>query len=361
MVRNKIIIGKNTNIEMTSPINIAVIGAPGSGKTNFFLRANIFKDSPNNNFIFFATESEDDLIENIIDVYENRGYEIKLLDLGSNNIMDSYNPFEYFKNHNDINMYVGLIMDNIEQNNLSSIEKVSVEKLLNKVFTLIFNDSNIFNVPKSLKGVLTLLEDYITGANVNIVQHLGEITNKEEYTICGLCIDILKRILVGQEKCLLEADTLDFKDLFKKRMIVIIKYSKFKKYNAIIAGLILSQLLYILKHEANEKKSVNVYIKNFAELGRIYNFREYLLKPIPNVNLLYFIHSIGELNAIYGDSHSFITTSNILYYGANEIKTLKELSKINDGKISTEELWNQPRDECLYISTNGEILKIKKF
>ena len=83
-------------------LNVLVCGGSGAGKTRFYAKPNIM----NANTSFVVLDPKGELLRDTGHLLEEKGYEIKVLDLIDMEKSHCYNPFVYLRNDNDIQRLV---------------------------------------------------------------------------------------------------------------------------------------------------------------------------------------------------------------------------------------------------------------
>ena len=106
MEMNKILT-KNVSIGLNGRkhrrnLNVLVCGGSGAGKTRFYCKPNIMQA----NCSYFILDPKGEIIRDTGHLLENKGYEIKILDLIDMEKSHCYNPFVYLKNDNDVQRLV---------------------------------------------------------------------------------------------------------------------------------------------------------------------------------------------------------------------------------------------------------------
>ena len=83
-------------------LNILVCGGSGAGKTRFFCKPNAMQC--NTSFVILDPKGE--IVRDIGGLLENKGYEVRVLDLINMHRSHCYNPFVYLRNDNDVQRLV---------------------------------------------------------------------------------------------------------------------------------------------------------------------------------------------------------------------------------------------------------------
>ena len=83
-------------------LNILVCGGSGAGKTRFFCKPNAMQC----NTSFAILDPKGEIVRDIGGLLENKGYEVRVLDLINMHRSHCYNPFVYLRNDNDVQRLV---------------------------------------------------------------------------------------------------------------------------------------------------------------------------------------------------------------------------------------------------------------
>ena len=83
-------------------LNILVCGGSGAGKTRFFCKPNVMQC--NTSFVILDPKGE--IVRDIGGLLENKGYEVRVLDLINMHRSHCYNSFVYLRNDNDVQRLV---------------------------------------------------------------------------------------------------------------------------------------------------------------------------------------------------------------------------------------------------------------
>ena len=89
-------------------LNILVCGGSGAGKTRFFAKPNIM----NANTSFVCLDPKGELLRDTGNLLQEKGYDIKVIDLINMEKSHCYNPFVYIRNDNDIQRLVTNLFKN---------------------------------------------------------------------------------------------------------------------------------------------------------------------------------------------------------------------------------------------------------
>ena len=83
-------------------LNVMVVGGSGSGKTRFYAKPNIMQS----NTSFVVLDPKGEILRDTGTLLEQKGYEVRILDLINMEKSHCYNPFMYLQNDNDVQRLV---------------------------------------------------------------------------------------------------------------------------------------------------------------------------------------------------------------------------------------------------------------
>lgn len=90
-------------------LNVLVCGGSGSGKTRYYAKANILNSCQNS---LIVLDPKGELVRDTGKLLQERGYQIRVLDLIHMERSHSYNPFVYLKDDNDVQRLVTNLYQN---------------------------------------------------------------------------------------------------------------------------------------------------------------------------------------------------------------------------------------------------------
>lgn len=104
---NNKILTKNVEIGLNGKkhrrnLNVLVCGGSGAGKTRFYAKPNIMQC----NCSFVTLDPKGEILRDTGYLLEQKGYEVKVLDLINMDKSHCYNPFVYLKSDNDVQRLV---------------------------------------------------------------------------------------------------------------------------------------------------------------------------------------------------------------------------------------------------------------
>lgn len=157
-----IILSKNVKVDMDTwhtgiNDNIFVVGGSGTGKTRYFVKPNILQMYCN----YVVIDPKGSVAEECGKAYEKNGYNVGYLNLVKMDKSMGYNPFEYFRKHEDVQSFVQNLISNTSDKNKSGGDEFFVKAEMTWLMSMIYlimsecrGDENLF----SFNTVLMLLQ-----------------------------------------------------------------------------------------------------------------------------------------------------------------------------------------------------------
>lgn len=340
--------------------NVLGVGGSGSGKTRYFLKPNAMQ--LNGSKIF--TDTKGLLVHELGNLYEQKGYKVKVIDLIDFTNSNQFNVFKYIRKETDIDKVAEAIVNSTSKSDNKGedfwlraelmlmkaligylyFEQIETKKLsnLSDVTELIrYIDSKD---PEEKSPLEMLLEEqnkrlpnnyaYRQFQNFNL-NFKGE-TRESAKAVISARFEVFEHEEVRK---LLEVDNLDIDTWNLEKTAVFINIPEVNDAYQFISALLFSTIFEetiktadkVIKGEI-EKELIHleIYADELAQIGKINNLSKYLavirsreisFKPI--------LQSLSQLDLVYGKEEAKIIINNcdtILYLGTNDKETLEYLS-----------------------------------
>jgi len=332
-------------------LNTIVIGGPGTGKTRNFVKPNLMQM----NTSYITTDPKGELVRSTYKMMKKNGYVVKVLNLIDMNCGDTYNPFAYIKNENDILIMVDtLIMNTSPEGQRSSEpfwEKAETALLQAICFYLYYmappEEQNFSVVMEFIRNaeVKEDNENYISKTDVIF----NELEKKNPYHIAVKQYRIFKQaagktaktILVSVSvrlaafnikdvKNLTSTDTLDLRNIAQEKTILYIVVSDSYATFNFIAAMLYSQLFSELYYEAdfNFNGQLPIHTRfildEFANIGLIPGFdKKIATARSREISITIIIQNLGQLKGMYKEKWENLISNcdQFLYLGTQELST----------------------------------------
>lgn len=409
-------------IKANSNVNTLIVGAPGSGKTQYLVLPNALEF--NCNYIFTDTKGE--LLKSLGNALLQAGYTIKVLNIkdmnGSLTNSHKYNAFEYARNATDINKLITNLVANTTPKDAAKgeafWEKGEIQ-LLEAIMCYVW--SELPSYERNFDSVSRLLleiqidEENGQGAQ-NVVDELFEELEKKQprhpavlhykgfrqtagRTALGFLKGATSRLkdFIHDALCRLTAeDELEFHRFTtnEKMALFVITSDTDPTYN-FLAGIAFTQLINILQDTADSlptgrlPRHVAFYLDEFANTAQINHFDRVLSTCRGrNISMKIVIQTFAQLKWLYKDLWEGIAGSCgiQIYLGSAEQAAHEYFSKAagkstinysslqkDSHKVSTninitgrdavmqDEVRRLPWDECMVFLYGEQYIQDKKF
>lgn len=356
-------------------LNIIIVGGPGTGKTELFLRPNICQMGAS----MVITDPKGEILASTGKMLRMNGYRIKVLNLIEMEASDCYNPFVYLRPNKDedILSLITVILKNTDGGDKQKSGDPfweSAEKLfLQTIFYYI-----VYAEEPSRQHIGTVIEllrmaNFVKG-EVNAFDELFERRRKMfPNCIAVVSYDMLKTsaeetlrsvVIMAQSRFapflaksvsdLFSKDDFALHELDEQKTATFIIISpKDTTYNFIAAMFYtqyFSQLDYIANwlnpksgHQQTLKIPVLMMLDEFPNIGKIPEFEKILAYARSlNVGIFTIVQNLNQLKEMYSESWETIIGSSdtMLMLGANDNFTLKYITE----KMGKETVDNKSRN-----------------
>lgn len=349
--------GRPANPKYARNKNVLVIGGSGSGKTRFYVKANLMQMHSS----YCVTDPKGTIVLECGKMLEDNGYEIKILNTINFKKSMKYNPFAYIRSEKDILKLVQTIIANTKGEGEKAGEDfwVKAEKLY---YTALIGYI-WYEAPREEKNFATLL-DMIDASEVreddetymNPIDRLFEVLEKKEPThfavkqykkyklaagktaksILISCGARLAPFDIRELRELMSEDELELDTLGDRKTALFVIISDTDDTFNFVVSIMYSQLFNLLCDKADDVYGgrlpvhVRCLLDEFANIGLIPKF-EKLIATIRSreISASIILQAQSQLKAIYKDNADTIVGNcdSTLFLGGKEKTTLKELSE----------------------------------
>ena len=120
-------------VSQCSNLNILLIGAPGTGKSRKFIIPNIMQMNSN----MVITDPKGEIASKVGKMLVENGYEVKILDLKNQYRSHGYNPFIYFRDENDVFLFVNNMWEAMSDKSAQKGEQIWDDQAKNMLMSII--------------------------------------------------------------------------------------------------------------------------------------------------------------------------------------------------------------------------------
>ncbi len=336
--------------------NILVIGASGSGKTRNFIKPNVLQA----NCSMVITDLKGDCLETLGHFLALKGYKIKVLNLANMKQSHHYNPFEYIRDEEDVQMLVKCLISNTNngRGGKDPFWETSDQLLLQAVIFYLIEYR-----PKEERNFATVCRLlYSAGPNgcdsqqensldsifaearkinpdslaVKYYDLFKKLAGKAEKAIINCCFIRLNVFSVQPVEQMTNDDNMELEKIGdEKTALFVVMPSELSPYNFIAAMMytqLLNALYYHAEYECNDRHlpiPVRLLLDNFADTGIIPDFnRKIATMRQYHISASITLQSLAQLEAMYDEAAKTIigNCDTRLFLGSPEIDTCKKIS-----------------------------------
>ena len=339
-------------------LNVLVVGGSGAGKTFSYCKPNIMQA----NSSFVCLDPKGEIVRDTGYLLEQKGYEVRVLDLINMDRSHCYNPFVYLKNDNDVQKLVTNLFKSTTPKGASSNDPfwdtAAQMLLLSLIFYLMYeapeDEQNFVMVMELLRAGDVHEDDDSYVSPLDILMNRLETKNTEHIsvkyyhdyhsgsakTLKSIQITLAARL----EKFNLESlakmtmtDELDLPSLGEKKVALFALIpdndTSFNFLVSILYTQIFQQLFYLADHKYGGSLPVHVHfvMDEFANVSLPDDFDKILsVMRSREVSVSIILQNLAQLKALFEKQWESIVGNcdEFLYLGGNEQSTHKYVSEL---------------------------------
>ena len=339
-------------------LNVLVVGGSGAGKTFSYYKPNIMQA----NSSFVCLDPKGEIVRDTGYLLEQKGYEVRVLDLINMDKSHCYNPFVYLKNDNDVQKLVTNLFKSTTPKGASSNDPfwdtAAQMLLLSLIFYLMYeapeDEQNFVMVMELLRAGDVHEDDDSYVSPLDMLMNRLETKNPEHIavkyyhdyhsgsakTLKSIQITLAARL----EKFNLESlakmtmtDELDLPSLGEKKVALFALIpdndTSFNFLVSILYTQIFQQLFYLADHKYGGSLPVHVHfvMDEFANVSLPDDFDKILsVMRSREVSVSIILQNLAQLKALFEKQWESIVGNcdEFLYLGGNEQSTHKYVSEL---------------------------------
>ena len=339
-------------------LNVLVVGGSGAGKTFSYCKPNIMQA----NSSFVCLDPKGEIVRDTGYLLEQKGYEVRVLDLINMDKSHCYNPFVYLKNDNDVQKLVTNLFKSTTPKGASSNDPfwdtAAQMLLLSLIFYLMYeapeDEQNFVMVMELLRAGDVHEDDDSYVSPLDMLMNRLETKNPEHIavkyyhdyhsgsakTLKSIQITLAARL----EKFNLESlakmtmtDELDLPSLGEKKVALFALIpdndTSFNFLVSILYTQIFQQLFYLADHKYGGSLPVHVHfvMDEFANVSLPDDFDKILsVMRSREVSVSIILQNLAQLKALFEKQWESIVGNcdEFLYLGGNEQSTHKYVSEL---------------------------------
>lgn len=319
---------KRGKYHVPNNLNEVVIGGSGAGKSFRKIKPDIIQMTGS----YIITDPSGELYRDMANFLKNNGYKVRVLNLNDIKLSNTYNPFKYMKDEEDVLKVANMFIENTaEKGEKGDFWSAAAKKLLtiimlylfhandeiksfNRVITLLcsieFKDGHISDECEIAKCIKSHQLNYQTETDAVSVLWNSLKTSPPE-TFGGISETLstkLQHWTIKSVDILTATDEMDFDDIgVHKTAIFVIQPAADTTYKA-IANIFFRQLFARLQYIAELKYNnrlpllVSFELDEFANIGEIPNFNlELAVIRKYNIRICIVLQALSQLKSVYDD------------------------------------------------------------
>lgn len=365
--------------------NDLVIGSAGAGKTGGYVIPNI----QNVTGSLVVSDTKGQLFRKFSDELEEKGYEVKVLDLVNPHRSCRYNPLRHIRRYEDgsfreqdvLTLANSIVMSTAGKEepiwHLSArayiaflicycLEDMPEEE---QNLTTVCELNRVFNKPG---GELAFVDWVRENPDTFAARKFYEIkankpAEKMWSSILGFTNVALEPFEFKEAKHIFgEGEGLDIRDLGRKKMVLFLNVSDTDRTFDAMVNIFYTQALQCLCSEADEQEDgrlkvpVRIIMDDFATSAQIENFDK-IISVIRSreISVSLILQSMTQIRSMYEDAANTIVDNcdHILYLGAQNLETAEFIG--TRALKTPENILCMPRD-CAYILEKGKMASLVK-
>lgn len=335
--------------------NVFVVGGSGAGKSRFLVKPNLLQQHSS----YIITDPKGEMLEDTGKMFEEHGYNIKVLDLYNMEQSFKYNPFAYIESEEDILVLIDNLISNTQDPGQKSSDPFwdkSEKALLQSLIAYI----HYFIESEDLRNFTTVLKllEYAQSDNDSEVTDLDLLMNDSheqepnnfayrQYQIFKQSADKTRQSILISTSVrlspfnikavneLTKYDEMKIDDLAKEKTVIYILLSDTNQtYNFLVAMYLeqMFQRLYkINDFEQPLKYPVRLMLDEFANIGRINQFEQRLATMRSRkISATIITQDLSQVETKYKKSWKSLigNCDTFVYLGSNEKSTNEYVSKL---------------------------------
>lgn len=367
--------------------NDLVIGGSGSGKTTGYISPNIYHPSGS----FVCSDTKGKLCGKYRKSLEDKGYDVRLIDLVDPSASCGYNPLSYIRRNKsgmlleaDIKKIATLLVPEMAKDDPFWTQSAArmISLYIGYVIEAMPYDK------RNMTSVLKLHRGFLSGAASDKVEEFA-LDHPDSYTArkYAMLSDFNKS--EKTYRCVLEfvnesldafdckefntifesGDAIDIHQLGRKKTALFINSSDHDRSYSVLSCIINCQILQTLIDDADKNETgelpcpVNLFLDDFAAAAKIPDFDMTIsIIRSRNISVSIMLQSLSQLNHMYGKDSATTIINNcdtILYLGGgHDLETADFVS--NHANMTRHSVLSLPRGKAILITSGEKPLQVDK-
>jgi type IV secretion system protein VirD4 len=339
-------------------LNVLIFGGSGAGKTRGFILPNIMQA----NSAMVITDPKGEILAKVGKLLGKLGYDIRVLDLKNHEKSHGYNPFRYFRNDNDILLFVQNMWGAMEDKTAVKGEQIwdDQAKAMLMSFMLYLNhfappeeqnfdtvmqllhEVNVSEGPSKGPGTLDILFSRIPDTDT-AYKYYKDWSAAKGRTLASIVSTLSARMSIfnlESIKQLTYHDEMDIRDLATKKVAIFMVIPDSNSAYNFLAGTLYTQLfqeLYQMSDDVYDHgplpNHVRFYMDEFANIALPDDYQKILSTARSrNLSFVIVLQNKQQIEAIYEKYWRVIigNCDSLLFLGSSEYETCKYFSDLMD-------------------------------
>ena len=370
---NERILTKKSRLTMdegNTNTNVCIIGSPGSGKTDSYIKPNILEIARAGHSMVIS-DTKSNLVRTFGRFLEENGYKIKVLDLIDLSRSDSYDPLKYIERERDVLTFSGIISP-VEQSKDPFWDNCAKYYIQALTALVCFEDTPY---PRKFSSLLDLYEYETFGNKIGdsvIRELMSDAKERDHYSLAARTYSLYEKVkgsdvtdssilCTVSEKLqpfaskdvlkLFSRDDIDLRSIGDEKTAVFVNISDNDRSMDKVASLFFTQLLNILVRHADEDSDnyklsipVDIIIDDFGTQTVIPDFDRVISSVRSrDISLSIILQSLDQLRCSYGNAAKTIVSccDTVLFFWNNDSETYRYVAVRAD--VPEFEVSNMPR------------------
>ena len=339
-------------------LNTVVVGGSGAGKTRFYAKPNLCQA----NTSFVVLDPKGELLRDTGYLLEEKGYEVRILDLINMERSHCYNPFVYLQDDNDVQRLVTNLFKSTtpkgSQSNDPFWDTAASMLLLSLIFYLKYeappSEQNFATVIEMLRAAdmheesedyISPLDELFERLEMRNPDHIAVKYYKDYHsgsakTLKSIQITLaarLEKFNLSSLAALTAVDELDLSSLGEKKVALFALIpdndTSFNFLVSILYTQLFQQLFYIADHKSGGRLPVHVHflMDEFANVSLPDDFDKILsVMRSREISVSIILQNLAQIKALFEKQWESIigNCDEFLYLGGNEQSTHKYVSEL---------------------------------
>ena len=372
-------------VSICKNINTLILGAPGTGKSRGYIMPNILQMNCN----MVITDPKGEMLVKLGKVLKRNGYDVRVLDLRNHWKSHGYNPFEYFRNENDVFIFVNNMWEAMSDKTAHKGEQIWDDQAKNMLMSIMLylyyfapKDEQNFDLVLEIMSLIDSTEntngDKLPKKHERLFEMIPHDCTAYRYytmwnsakgrTLSSIVATLSAKMAVfslASMRKLTYHDEMDILDLATKKVAIFMVLPDDNKVYNFIAGTLYSQMFQQLYDYADNvchgplPRHVRFFMDEFSNIALPDDYHKILsTSRSRNISFVIVLQDKSQIEALYKDTYKTLIADCAfkLFLGSNEYETCKYFSDILGKETVTVYTYNRTYGMHGSITRNESIV-----